>query len=483
MKESESTVKLVIMSDIEKDVDQEENSIADSDAEDGDEIQDWSQAVKLLDNGVTLSLPKRGEKDYEPDGTNIQDLLLYRARKAMFETLSNSARGSVLSSQVKGYYVPGVHKAVITQPRGNFMHNMGSVDREGKCWLLFHEFVYLAERGTVTPYYRASNSDEQEKDFEIPLSMQDLYSLFESQEEMDSYFVFSHLKRLGFIVNVTNDNHTDSTSFYPPHQIKKSTSSMSAACADLLSFFSLGKTSLLNIFFYNTWNFLLRKYTSSSQIYQGLNKLIPFFVSPKSIEDLLKEKSTSTKISEKPHVKIAFNVWKPQTNFKKKSPGLPDFQVVVYNKNDNHQHFPTYTELQDIFHTLDYKFEFLSEIEDDFSWDDHCYTSNILRSEYLSNLKSKAVQVKSSIHSKMTDSRKKRSSKSIPSYARQARRLKSGYRNFLLAIIDDGLISFVRISEADFGSENVWYVPSTDKMTPKNNRKRRQYTARKQVEQ
>lgn len=473
------------MSDIEKDLNQEAKSIVDSDAEDGEEIQDWSQAVKLLNSSVTLSLPKRGEKDYEPDGTNIQDLLLYRARKAMFETLSNSARGSVLSSKVKGFYVPGIHKAVISQSRGNFMHNMGMVDREGKCWLSFHEFVYLAERGTVTPYYGVNIpkiGDGKEKDLEVPLSMQDLYSLFKSQEEMDRYFVFSHLKRLGFIVNLTHETHVDSTSFYPPHQVRKSSFGVSAAFVNVLSFFNLARISMLNTFFYNTWNFLLRKYTSTSQIYQGLNKLIPSFVSPKSIDELLKEKSTSTTLSKDQHIEIAFNVWKPQTNFKKKSPGLPDFQVVVYNKNDNHQHFPTYTELQNIFRTLDYKFEFLSENEDDFSWDDHCYTSEILRSDYLCNLKSKAVQTKSSIHGKITDSKKKkRPPKSLPAHARQSRRLKCGYRNFLLAIMDDGLISFVKISEADFGSENVWYVPSTNKMTPKNNRKKRQHTVREQV--
>lgn len=46
--------------------------------------QDWSQLASLVSKNAALSLPKRGEKDYEPDGTNLQDLLLYNASKAMF---------------------------------------------------------------------------------------------------------------------------------------------------------------------------------------------------------------------------------------------------------------------------------------------------------------------------------------------------------------------------------------------------------------
>lgn len=453
------------MSLVEKDEDQEigYGPAVDSEADDDEGTQDWSMAAKLSKKTTTLSLPKRGEKDYEPDGTNVQELLLYKARMAMFDTLQNSARGSVLSNQIKAYYVPAFQEAVIPQPKGNFMQTMGKVDTHGKCWLQLHEFVYLAERGTITPYYCKYFPiipGDENNDIEIPLSMQDLYSFFKSQQEMDRFFVYSHLKRLGYIVNLKGELQEERTSFYPPLIEPSIPLHLSQKVGGLVTFWEESKRSLLNSLFYCNWNFLIRRYTSSPQIYQGLNRLIPYVSPPKTIKELHYESFNSSIHLAEQSLQVSFDVWKPQTNFKKKSPGLPNFQVVVYNKNDSRQHFPTYSEFQGMFRSLDYKFEFLSEIEDDLAWNDHSYTKGKLRSDYLSSLKSKSVQVNASVKNKMTKSRKSKPSKMAPSNLQQINRLKSGFRSFLLAIMDDGLISFVKISEADFGSENVWYQAS-----------------------
>ena len=170
--------------------------------------QDWSQLASLVSKNAALSLPKRGEKDYEPDGTNLQDLLLYNASKAMFDTISDSIRGTTVKSEVRGYYVPHKHQAVLLKPKGSFMQTMGRADSTGELWLDFHEFVYLAERGTILPYYRleAGSNKSSKHETEILLSMEDLYSLFSSQQEMDQYFVFAHLKRLGFILKPSNQD-------------------------------------------------------------------------------------------------------------------------------------------------------------------------------------------------------------------------------------------------------------------------------------
>lgn len=416
---------------------------------DEDEVtQDWSQAVKLSSRSTASSIPKRGEKDYEPDGTNVQELLLHRARKAMFTTLANSPRGSIIVNQVKAYYNPEFHGAVLPQPKGNFLQTMGTVDKHGKCWLNFQEFVYLAERGTILPFYM-----NEESSIEVPLSMQDLYSLFKSQAEMDRYFIFAHLKRQGFVVTSPDLPEQDKTSFFPPIAVRSSTL---FRCNSLLSFVDDKMTSVMNAFFYTRWNFLIRKYTSTQKIYEGLKNLIPFVRPPKTSQELRCERK---RFPPKPNsnFSIAFNVWKPQTQFKKKSPGLPDFQVVVHNKNDALQCFPSYSELQEIFYSLDYKFEFLSEIDKELDWDNESFTNGILRKKQISKLKSKEL---SAISSSEGQSNERKDNRHNSSHVKQIRRLKSGYRSFLLAVIDDGLISFVKISEADFGSENVWYVPS-----------------------
>ncbi|GAV52002.1 hypothetical protein ZYGR_0AF04740 [Zygosaccharomyces rouxii] len=424
------------------------NAAPDSDVEDDELIQDWSQAAQLSIR--TSTLPKRGEKDYEPDGTNVQELLLYRARKAMFDTLSNSARGSVVKNLVKAYYDPHEHKALVLRPKGNFLHTLGKMDRNGTVWLEFYEFVYLTERGTITPFYKMDGIDWINQ--ELPLTIEDLYMLFKSQEELDKFFVFGHLKRLGFIV-MSTDNCLES--FFEPRDEKGSKQILSNTWNLLPEW----RRSLRNAIFYSPWKFRLNKYTSNPQIYQSLNQLVPFYKAPRTEEELRRTRFglVSGKSSNHP---ISLNVWKPKTDFKKKNPGLPDYQVVIYNKNDPNQHFPTYHELQEIFQHLDYKFEFLSEIDDTWNWDDHSYHDGKLRSQTITNAKSKEAGGKAVMDSKKSQKMKpKRKFKPKSPRVQQKIRLKNGFRNFLLAVMDDGMISFVKISETDFGSENVWYVP------------------------
>ena len=62
----------------------------DSDADEDELTQDWSQISGLSNNTHQAIIPKRGEKDYEPDGTNVQEVLLYKAKSAMFDALSNA---------------------------------------------------------------------------------------------------------------------------------------------------------------------------------------------------------------------------------------------------------------------------------------------------------------------------------------------------------------------------------------------------------
>ncbi|QLQ81552.1 hypothetical protein HG537_0F03130 [Torulaspora globosa] len=431
-----------------------------NDEVDEDEItQDWSQAAKLSVKSMASSIPKRGEKDYEPDGTNLQELLLYRAREAMFDTLANSPRGSVVSNQVKAYYDQEYHGAVVPHAKGNFLQTMGNVDDQGLCWLKFHEFVYLAERGTVIPFYSNQRPGKQADKFvEVPLSMQDVYSLFRSQEEMDLYFVFAHLKRLGFIVTTLDKKRSQTTSLYPEKYPNRQ--AVATICGSMFSFLKLETNCLLNAFFYSSWNFLLRRYTSSPQIYEDLKRLIPYRVPPKTIDALRLERSRLPPNRSQEKFPIAFNVWKPQTRYRKKNPGLPDFQVVMHSKNDSAQTFPSYVDLREVFYSLDYKFEFLSETDDEEFWGNNTFTGG-----NLANIpKPKTAQARTN----ECKPSKKSGRKDVAEHVKQTRRLKNGYRSFLLAIVDDGLISFVKISEADFGSEDVWFMP------PKGPRNRKQ---------
>lgn len=446
---------------IEKDCEYEIlEEIADSDREDGELTKDWSGLSKLSKISNHPIIPKRGEKDYEPDGTNVQERLLYDARKDMFDSLYNSLRGTVIKHSLKAYYDSVKHMGVVINPKGNFLNTMGVVDQTDRCWLEFHEFVYLAERGTITPYIQVSNH-MNDPDLDIPLSIQDLYSFFKSQKEMEEFFIFSHLKRSGFIIISANLERSEKTSFFPEEQDLKKMVLFQSVNKILTSLCGLS-FSLFNISIYHPLHFFFHKYRSSSQIYKSLNTLIPFYKAPSTISMLMEEriKSQKSKIKVEERWKIAFNMWKPRSIFKKKSPGLPDFQIVIYNKNDKSQHFPTYSEIREIFQRLDYRFEFLQEINNDSDWDEHTYINGAKKKPSVSKIKHTPQDIQTNT-SHNSYQKKQTTPGNYPSHVHQFKRLKRGYRSFILAVMDDGLISFIKISEADFGSENIWYESKT----------------------
>lgn len=467
-----------------KELQTEDNTGVDDEDED-EKIQDWAEIAKLTQANAPVVIPKRGEKDYEPDGSNIQELLLYRARKAMFDTLTNSVRGSTVKSQVKAYYVPEKHMAYVPHAKGNFTQTMGtSTSVSGELWLEFYEFVYLSERGTVTPYWQV----ELDKSLDIPLSMEDLYSLFQSQEELDNFSVYAHLKRLGFIVikaHFPDESGTAATTFFEPAILRDMVArrnqnylSSMFSLTRLTSSFLSAKNSFFNGIFYCRWHYYFRRYTSSQQLYQQLNKLVPYYCSPKTREELHSTavEGLSCNGNERfSYPVIAFNIWKPTPNFKKKSAELPDYQVVVYNKSMTGRHFPTYREFRRIFNSLDYKFEFLNTgSSKPFSkqefWDRNSFIDGVSRAEYLDNLKARkhkrsagqatGEQTTGTINtapgSTGSGGTPKNQTNSL-SYGQKIRSLRNGYRSFLLAVVDNGIISFVKISEADFGSTDVWY--------------------------
>ncbi|CEP61894.1 tRNA splicing endonuclease subunit SEN54 LALA0_S04e03092g [Lachancea lanzarotensis] len=401
---------------VEKDEELSINSnVLDSDDEEDDLFKDWSSIAKLSKSQAVV--PKRGDKDYEPDGTNAQELLLYRAKKAMFDSISDAARGTVVKNQIKAYYVPQCHRAFIPHPRGNFMHTMGKVDRNGTCWLTFNEFVYLAERGTITPYFKRSDRESHELD--PLLSIQDLYLLFKTAQETDEFAVFAHLKRLGFIVISSQLTPKSESADIPHTDVKKGfRQGLSTLTKAIFTFFPVPT--------YHPLQYHLTRYTTSSQIYEALKNLVPYYAAPKTMHDLEKDKYV-TKFEGDDH-EFTFDVWKPRGTFKKKVPGPPDFQLLVFNKNSSDCTFPTYAEIKQRFRSVRSKYE-----------------GSLTQAHTASSPGSKEVG---------------KAVKRLNPYIEQQRRLKRGYRSFILAVMDDGLISFVKLTESDFGSEDVWFKTS-----------------------
>lgn len=442
---------------ITESVDQEV-SFADSDVDEDEIVQDWSQIATLIGKNQPL-LPRRGEKDYEPDGTDIQELMLYRAKKCMFDTLHQSVRGTVVKNQVKAFYCIHTHKATVSNPKGTFTNSMGIPNPDGSLCLKFLEFVYLAERGTITPFVKFDSTDDQKT---IPLSMEDIYSLFRSSEEFDEFLVYSYLKRMGFIVISKDSPYGSHASFFgsiPPENLNRK--SIFDKIWNRNPIFCLPWFRFL----LHPMSLIFKKHTTMTEIYESISCQIPYYSPPKTIEQLRMMHLTNTENKEA-NYKISFNIWKPAPNFKKSSPGLPDFQVVIHNKNYREKGFPNLQDFKDIFQKLDYKFSFLTEIDvtDEDALNQVTFTNNIPTKEFqMRKLNIKRKECKKENNKK--PKKKKGSKKSPSSHAQQMKRLRQGYRSFLLAIMDDGLISFAKVTEADFGSERVWYVPDNKNNT------------------
>ncbi|XP_053309617.1 tRNA-splicing endonuclease subunit Sen54 [Spea bombifrons] len=137
------------------------------------------------------SLPQRahGQKDFLPDGSETQSEKLHLCRKEQWELLREE-RVERLGSLVSGVWKPQELLVELTSPAGKFWQTMGFTN-QGKQCLLPEEAVYLLECGTIQLFYR-----------NLPLSVQEAYERLLTGQTISllQYQVYSHLKRLGYIV-------------------------------------------------------------------------------------------------------------------------------------------------------------------------------------------------------------------------------------------------------------------------------------------
>lgn len=424
-----------------------EEAFKDSDVEDDEFLQDWTNASRLIGNGNKHSIPLRGEKDYEPDGTTVQVSMLSQAKNAMFNVLRQPDRGTIIKNQVKAFYDMENHYAVVKRPKGTFTNSIGTPNSDGSLTLQFYEFVYLVERGTVTPIF---NIEIEGKKCEYILSIQEVYSFFKSQAELDEFYLYAYLKRMGYIVCAKNWKYGHRDSFQELYFNKYlKSSSRPSYINNFFHLFSKFSYTVIR----NTPNVLKKilgfcpmKFTSTSQIYESIGNAIPFYVPPKTSHELYESKCSNMSNYGTSKYKIVFDIWKPNPNFKKSYRYLPDFQVVMYNKNSNTSQFPTLSDFREILQHLDYKYPFIDDID-------------VLESKQpINNKKENKVKQETQMQNQKIKKPKKSTGNA---YSRKMKKIKDGYRSFLLAIMDDGLLSIVKITETDFGSENIWYVPPT----------------------
>ncbi|XP_038597842.1 tRNA-splicing endonuclease subunit Sen54 [Tachyglossus aculeatus] len=131
----------------------------------------------------------RGQKDFLPDGSEAQGERLRRCRAQHWRLLAQHTVQR-LGSLVMAEWRPEEDVVELKSAAGKFWQTMG-FSEQGRQRLHPEEALYLLECGSIQLFYR-----------DLPLSIQEAYEtlLAPGPASFLQYQVFSHLKRLGFVV-------------------------------------------------------------------------------------------------------------------------------------------------------------------------------------------------------------------------------------------------------------------------------------------
>ncbi|ODQ79831.1 hypothetical protein BABINDRAFT_161518 [Babjeviella inositovora NRRL Y-12698] len=419
-----------------------------------DEVQDWRALSSLSKSDQVI--PKRGEKDFEPDGTDFQSNILEESRTAMYDAL-RGARGHSSKQHVQAVFHQSLGLACVEQPKGPFFKSMGKSDKLN-VWLTPEEVIYLAERGSISVLTELG----------LEMSLEHLYSCIYNEDNanvIEQYQVYAHLKRHGYIV-MRHEEKAEGTPRKHAKQVEQSALAVisnvwKSLCLILFhgkpnwgavgigmvkaltnpatalftpitqtSYFQraskavvhyLRQLKLIPYPLLHPQHYLSSRYTSFKQILISL-RIVPHY-------DLFE----SHEVREKSPYQITYNVWKPVPSFKKSDPPTPDFQVCVVNTDTTK--FPSLAEIQTLFNTSDY----VPQSTD---------TSH-------RGIPNNKVDKNGTLKKPTTPAQKATLAR-IARLRKMDKRLKFGYRNVILAITNCGVINYVRLSEVDFSREEVY---------------------------
>ncbi|KAI7380713.1 hypothetical protein KC328_g12633, partial [Hortaea werneckii] len=353
-------------------------------------------------------IPKRGEKDFEPHATALQSNTLAASRQAMHNALSFQR-----VHQAKGYtvatYHPETNMAYTYNPKGVLFSRIGQIfavnedplgneNRGSRMWLLPEEVLFLLERGAIDVRWPPEEADEDPRG--LPMSLQGAYAVFIGDEEahagalsFERFSVYSGLRRMGYTV------HRAPTWAGPgPPSAKECFAPLTR------------RTWQAGLFSFAEWCAALfsQATTSKSQDEQLLSPG-PY----RSYADIYRRLAlinwhdpTTSHEPSYPHIpstddafRVTYYVWKPGSKtYKKRDPGPPDFRIAVVNGRETT--IPALEQLSALMETVPY---------DPPREDSQLY-----------------------------------------------QKLRWGYKSVILAIVDQGITSYLRVADACFGREKLY---------------------------
>lgn len=356
-----------------------------------------------------LSLPKRGEKDFESHATNLQLSTLEASRASMHRVLSIT-RTHNQKNHILAMYHEASNMAYVDKVKTSLFLTMGR-SRGGKEWLLPEEALFLIERGSLDCRWPIGDDDENGEGKTVdmkmgaPMSLQGAYAAFLGFEDgvggkltMEMYTVYTGLKRSGYVVFRHGSWDDDRAELRPPTETPKAEEEQ-ATTGYLTSFFTeiwrrISQPSHTIPEKNMAFGPLIRPglYRSHADIYRLL-QIIPTHDRNAPPQFLLPLSSDNP-------FRIHFDVWKTagSQRFRKANRPPPDFRVCVVNARETS--IPTAAQLNDL----------LATVPDD--------------------------------PPKATD--------------QMYRKLKHGRSNVVLAIVDNGIPSYIRVADAPFSGEKVY---------------------------
>ncbi|RYP60217.1 hypothetical protein DL769_008206 [Monosporascus sp. CRB-8-3] len=453
------------------------------DALDDEAQQDFRLFAQSLSGNkakATNRTLRRGEKDFEEHGTRAQQGALESSREAMHEVLSYT-RTHKPSGYIRGWYFPdrwadvpsteeddngeeGAKKDKRTAPGMFTRDRVVALDLEaglplfrsmgrvvaglekgtpgwGKTWLLPEEALLLVERGSLDLWWpvrgleeifppqkpsgesnpeggsrgstgKVADSGEPDYDLGIPLSLQAAYSLLIGNDgergkiSLEKYQVYANLQRTGYTV------------------LRATSTSLSQPPSSTLTNRSSSPNAL--------WQWLISLVTpkSSETPTSTLRNRPPYgpLVKPglyRSYSSVFAQLSLIPRHEPRPEAqtygapqepfKIHFRVWKSTPGFTKSRPPPPDFRIAVVDARESSM--PTLQQLTTLLEST--------------PWDPPPQDNH--KGNGSDPAKPPNVNI-----------------------GQTYRRLKHGWRNAIVAVVDRGLISYLRFGEMAFTQERLF---------------------------
>ena len=301
----------------------------------------------------------------------------------------------------------------VDKGRGSHARTMGSEGPRG--WeLLPEEALYLVERGNMELRWRDADSgwdtsegneeDPGEEEEGLPMSLQAAYTFLIGALGLtvERYLVYAGLKRSGYVV-------LRGPAWYKGDEYKEfkkpppTVGAMKEGWGQWWNMLFKGKSQqqppmgpLVGKGFYRNYSDIYKLLS----IIPSHDPTIPNQSEAHNAETQTLDFCADDENTYVPPIRPCFYVWKPSTVFKKSAPGPPDFRVAVLDARDDC--FPTLQQLDQL----------------------------LERSPYAPP----------------------------PATINQqpAQRLKHGYKNVILGVVDQGVVSYIRIADAGFSREKIY---------------------------